>query len=161
MISGELSVLNSHYAKKNGSLKESFFLKIVWFSLNQVSPDNLGVSVPLRFQKHTSLSIFTWPGDSHLWTTGDWSLFSTPGGICPSRLWSGGRELLGMPLHKFTPGAWYLGEFIKHIGESCPVLHPFILGSQPRSLEQPRFCTIIQTCPDTIGSYSVFTQALN
>lgn len=45
--------------KKIGSLKESCFLKIAQFSLNQVSLENPGVRLPLRFQKHTSLSIFT------------------------------------------------------------------------------------------------------
>lgn len=62
MIPGELSVLKVHYAKKKkkiGSLKESCFLKIAQFSLNQVSLENPGVRLPLRFQKHTSLSIFT------------------------------------------------------------------------------------------------------
>lgn len=85
--------------KKIGSLKESFILKIAQFSLNQVSLENLGVRLPLRFQKHTSLSIFTWLGESPLWATGNWSPSGTLGGIFPFWIWIGGRQYTPPSIH--------------------------------------------------------------
>lgn len=98
------------------------FLKIAWFSLNQVSLENFGVRVPLRFQMHThfqfsldfgiltlelrAIDLSPKPGEGLSFLTLYW--------------W---EEPQFMTIQKFIPGLGIRG------AHWCPVLLPFILGS--------------------------------
>lgn len=100
------------------------FLKIAWFSLNQVSLENFGVRIPLRFQMHTH---FQFSLDFGILTLELWAIDLSPKpgeGLCLFWHYIGGRSHSLWPSRNSSLGL-ASGELI----DVHPFLLPFILGS--------------------------------
>lgn len=123
------------------------FLKIAWFSLNQVSLENFGVRVPLRFQMHTH---FQFSLDFGILTLELWAIDLSPKpgeGLCLFWHYIGGRSHSLWPSRNSSLGL-ASGELI-----DVQFCSPSFLAPRPCPLEKVGFSTVTQNCPAIIPMY--------